>query len=89
MPNNSIFPASPNERQTVLLGHSIVNGIGIIAVTSMHIWGSLSAEWAVGAVGGICGLWGASTRKGAPGAAPGASGALFAAVGSVLSRMQS
>ena len=75
--SNSITPSTPDERRTTLIGHSIVNGLGVAAICCMHIWGELDANMAVGVVGAICGLWGLNTRKGPPGAAPGVSGLLL------------
>ncbi len=77
MGSNSIKPENPAERRTTLIGHSIVNGLGLIAVACMNIWGELDPNVAAGVVGGICGLWGFNTRKGPPGAAPGVSGLIL------------
>ncbi len=74
---NSLFPLTSDDRRTTLIGHSIVNGIGVLALAAMHIWGKLDAGAAAAIIGVICGLWGINTRKGPPTAPPGASGLLL------------
>jgi len=77
MGSNSIRQSNPAERRTTLIGHSIVNALGIAAVACMNIFGELDPNVAGGLVGAICGVWGFNTRKGPPGAAPGVSGLIM------------
>lgn len=66
----------PSARARAAVAHSLVNGVGVIALASMHLWGSLGAEWAAGGILALCGLWAHHTRKGPPGGPPGVAGAL-------------
>lgn len=67
------------------VAHSIVNGVGVLALTALHLWGSLSAEWAAGGILALCGLWAKVTRGGPPNAPPGASG-LVAGLAALIAR---
>lgn len=75
------------ERRTTFIGHSIVNGLGVLTFGAMHIWGSLSAEMAMAGIAAVCGVWGVSTRKGPPAVPPGASGLLVTAGASLFPKM--
>lgn len=58
-------------REILTTGHAIVNAIGIIALSSMHLWGNLGAEEATLGTMVICGLWWGNTRGGPPDSGPG------------------
>ena len=64
-------PDTDPERRANFIAHGVVNGLGVLALTAMHVWGQLPAEWAAGIIAAICGVWGVQTRKGPP---PGAAG---------------
>lgn len=34
-----------------------LNGIGIAALTALHLWGKLPAEWAGLGILALCGIW--------------------------------
>lgn len=58
------------------IAHSVVNGLGVCALTVLHLWGSLDAQWAAGGILALCGLWIGATRKGPPSSPPGGAGAI-------------
>ncbi len=71
--------------------HSIVNGLGVLALASLHLFGELPAEWAAGGILALCGLWVGATRATPPSGPPGGSGAavtLLGAAGHLLGRLR-
>ena len=72
--------AWPPARRQAAIAHSLVNGLGVLALCAMHIWGSLSAEWAGAGVLMLCGLWARVTSGKPPTGPPGASGLLVGLV---------
>lgn len=73
----------PPERRQAAALHSLVNGLGVLSLAAMHLWGELDALPAAGAILALCGLWVRSTSGGPPTAGPGGSGALAALLGSL------
>jgi len=71
-----------------MVAHAVVNGLGVAALASMHLWGQLGAELAAGAVLVVCGVWAHTTRHGPPGGPPGLAG-IVAVCGEALSRLRS
>lgn len=67
------------------MAHSIVNGIAIVVLGALHLWGELEAHWAAAAILACAGLWLGATRKGPPTAPPGVSGLLIT-LGAELAR---
>ena len=72
------------ERRTSFIGHSIVNGLGVLTMGAMHIWGELNADTAAMAIAAVCGVWGLTTRNGPPAVPPGAAGLLMTAGSSMF-----
>lgn len=73
-------------RATSGIAHSLVNGLGVVGVTAMHLWGDLGAEWACGAILALCGLWVRATNDGPPPTPPGAAGVVSLLVGWLVHR---
>lgn len=71
----------PPARRQAAAYHSLVNGLGVVALAAMHLWGELGAEWAAGGILALCGLWVGATKGGPPSASPGGSGAAVALLG--------
>ena len=72
----------PPSRRQAAGYHSLVNGLGVLALAALHLWGDLGAEWAAGGILALCGLWVGATRSPPPTGGPGGSGALLALLGS-------
>lgn len=64
-------PRSEGEKRVTFIGHSIVNGVAVLSLAGMHVWGSLGPDLAAGAILAVCGVWGFNTRKGLPSGAAG------------------
>lgn len=81
----------PPARRQAAAYHSLVNGVGVVALAAMHLWGELGAEWAAGGILALCGLWVGATKGGPPSAPPGGSGAaaaLLASAADLLHRVR-
>ena len=71
---DSRFPSWTPERARAAIAHSVVNWTGVLAITSMHLWGSLTAEWAMCGILVLAGVWAHHTRSGPPQGPAGLSG---------------
>ncbi|MDA8001020.1 MAG: hypothetical protein MPL62_06975 [Alphaproteobacteria bacterium] len=64
-----------------------MNGLGVLTLGALHIWGSLDATWAAGGILALCGIWARVTRAGPPNAPPGASGLVAGLVAALVRRL--